>query len=101
MTEYIGNAFSVNMITEDCRVRITPIDEEEFVEHGKTGNSVIGHVEVAETFGLEYNREHISLLPGDVLYAVVPGDRPKSMLGTFIPREKGYVYRRIEVLRDD
>lgn len=101
MTNYISNAFSPNMIEDEGIVKITRVDKEAFVKAGEYCNSVIGHPEIAEALGLEYNRENISLLPGDVLYVVTPGHRPKSQLGTFIPESKGWIYRRIEVLRDD
>ena len=101
MTYYISNAFSPNMIQDEGVVRITRIQKEDFVKAGEYANSVIGHPEIAEAFGLEYNRESISLLPGDVLYIVTPGHRPKNQLYTFVPEEKGWIYRRIEVLWDD
>lgn len=101
MTNYISNAFSPNMIEDEGVVRITRVDKEAFVKAGEYCNSVIGHPEIAEAFGLEYNRENIALLPGDVLFVVTPGHRPKSQLGTFIPESKGWIYRKIEVLRDD
>ena len=101
MTNYISNAFSPNMIEDEGIVKITRVDKEAFVKAGEYCNSVIGHPEIAEAFGLEYDRENIALLPGDVLYVVTPGHRPKSQLGTFIPEGKGWIYRRIVVLRDD
>lgn len=101
MTNYISNAFSPNMIEDEGVVRITRVDKEEFTRAGEYCNSVIGHYEIAKALGLEYNRENIALLPGDVLYVVTPGHRPKNQLGTFIPERKGWIYRKIEVLRDD
>ena len=97
---YISNAFSPNMIDDEGVVRITRIDKEEFVRAGEYANSVIGHPEIAEHFGLEYNRQNIALLPGDVLYIVTPGHRPKNQCYTFVPEREGWVYRKIEVLSD-
>ena len=101
MTWYISNAFSPNMIQDEGVVRISRIDKESFVKAGETANSVIGHPEIAEAFGLEYNRQSISLLPGDVLYVVTPGHRPKNQCYNFVPESKGWIYRKIEVLDVD
>ena len=101
MTYYISNAFSPNMIQDEGIVKFTQITKDEFVSAGEYANSCIGHPEIAEAFGLEYNRESISLLPGDILFIVTPGHRPKNQLYTFVPESKGWIYRRIEVLDVD
>lgn len=100
MTNYISNAFSPNMIDDCACVRFSRINKEEFVRAGEFSYSCIGHPEIAAHFGLEYNRQNISLLPGDVLYIVTPGHRPKNELYNFVPESKGWIYRKCEVLED-
>ena len=102
---YVGNAFSPNMIEGDCTLKITQIDKFHFVEACAKYKSIIGHPEIADLFGVKYNRESITLEKGDVLYTVTPHIRPLANRvvkdGTkyvFIPEEDGYTYRRIEVL---
>lgn len=71
--EYIGNAFSLNMVTpsgvatwEPCARRDVP----------KDAKSVIGHADLAAVLKLPANRETVTLVPGDVLYvAQYKGDR--------------------------
>jgi hypothetical protein len=86
------------MIQDEGIVKFTQITKDEFVSAGEYANSCIGHPEIAEAFGLEYNRESISLLPGDTLFIVTPGHRPKNALYNSVPEEKGWIYRKCEVL---
>ena len=102
--KYIGNAFSVAMIDGDFTVSIKTINKEEFVEAGKTARSIVGHPEIAEHFGLQLNRESITLKEGDVLYVVTPTRRPAENKTVengakyeFVPESEGYAYRRIEI----
>jgi hypothetical protein len=40
-------------------------------------------------------------LPGDTLFIATPGHRPKSECHTFVPKAKGWIYRKCEVLSDE
>lgn len=95
--KYVCNAFSPNMVDDGATVIFTRIDKEEFIEAIPQSYCAIGHEEIAREFGVECNRTNISLIEGDTLYIVTPGHRPKNELYTFIPEEKGWIYRRIEV----
>lgn len=102
---YIGNGFSANMIEGDATIKITTITKEEFTSAGETAKSIIGHPEIAETFGLTLNRESITLKEGDTLYVVSPAKRPlagKSVEDgakyTFIPEREGYAYKKVEII---
>ena len=98
---YISNAFSPNMVGDDVCVRFKVITKDEFVRAGEYSYSCIGHPEIADHFGLEYNRQSIALLPGDVLYIVTPGPRPKGECYNFIPEVKGWIYRKCTVVASD
>lgn len=95
---YVGNAFSPNMVPDGTAVRFEKLTKSEFLRAAKGCYSCIGHPEIADALGLEYNRTNIDLLPGDVLYIVTPGHRPKNELYTFVPERHGWIYRRCEVL---
>ena len=104
MTNYIGNAFSASMVGNNL-AKFEKITKGDFVKAGKTAKSVVGHPEIAQLFGLELNRESISLKAGDVLYIVTPAQR--LMAGKtvengakyeFVPEEQGYVYKKVTIL---
>jgi hypothetical protein len=101
VTVYINNAFSPNMVDDSAVVRFTRISEEEFNSAREGGWSVVGHPDIAREMGVEYRRENISLLPGDTLFIATPGHRPKSECHTFVPKAKGWIYRKCEVLSDE
>lgn len=98
MSVYVGNAFSPNMVGDGVTVRFTLVTKDEYLEAAVGGYCVIGHPEIASALGLPFNREHISLAVGDVLYVVSPSHRPKTELYDFVPEAKGWLYRKCEVL---
>ena len=65
---YIGNAFSLQMLENpECKLIIHELELEEF-DAIKTGAySCVGHKDLANILGVEYNRETISLKRGDCL----------------------------------
>lgn len=81
--EYLGNAFSLQMVPDDeaSLVSITPLEKEEWeamLERARVGEveSVIGHEDLARLLGVPCNRKNISLNRGDILYvAQVVGGR--------------------------
>ena len=102
--KYIGNGFSVSMVDGDATITIKTIDKEAFIRAGETAKSIIGHPEIAQKFGLQLNRESITLHEGDVLYVVTPSRRPAENKTVengaryeFIPESMGYTYKKIEV----
>jgi len=95
---YIGNGFSVNMLSKDATIRIENITKQEFIQAGETAESCIGHEDIANLFGLKYNRCNIRLYRGDILYLVTPAKRSKTDGYKFIPEMEGYVYKRIQVI---
>ncbi len=104
MGHYIGNGFSVAMIDGDATITIKTITKTDFINAGKTAKSIIGHPEIAQIFGLELNRESITLDVGDILYVVTPARRPAEHKNVqngakyeFVPESEGYTYKMIEV----
>lgn len=103
--KYIGNAFSVNMISEDMLISVKTITKKQFLRAGTHAKSIIGHPEIAEQFNLPLNRESITLKKGDMLYIVTPAKRQKVgevvESGTkyeFVPESEGYTYKVIQAI---
>ena len=96
---YVGNGFSANMVDGDFLLKFESISEEEFMENAMQAHSVIGHEDIADELGLEFNREQIKLVDGDVLFLVTPLYRPKleGEVYRFVPRSEGWVYRKVTV----
>lgn len=77
--EYLGNAFSLQMLQEDGNINIQTVSPSEVPE---AAASVIGHADTARVVGailgreVPCNRASITLAQGDVLYvAQVMGGR--------------------------
>lgn len=67
----VTNAFSGAMINfEKYSTTVTKITEEEFRENAPLCISHIGNKGIAKRYGLELNKSHIELAPGDELYVV-------------------------------
>lgn len=65
--KYVGNGFGLGMLRDvTCLINSTELTEEEFNMLAYDAHSVIGHKDLAGVLGLEYNRESITLNPGDV-----------------------------------
>jgi len=77
---YIGNAFSLQMVSRDHlhRVRITPCAAP--VKDGIEWTSCVGHADTAEILGVPMNRISVTLMPGDVLFVaqLVGGRLPEG-----------------------
>lgn len=76
--KYLANSFSGQMLTElgDCTIHrkiiIPKLPEVDLSEY----KSVIGHQDLADMLGVEYNREFVTLHEGDeLLVAQVIGGR--------------------------
>lgn len=82
MTVYIGNAFSLQMIHhKKYYLGVENVSKQEFDAIKQKGVSIIGHQPFAEWLGVEYNRESIQLIPGDILYVaqIVSGRLPENV----------------------
>lgn len=97
MTTYVANGFSLNMIEGKATLIKEPVHKEQFLKACKTGKSIIGHPEIAETFNVELNRETVKLDYGDIVYVVSPRQRLKTEQYTFIEESEGYCYNRVIV----
>ncbi len=82
--QYLGNAFSIQMLKEGGRINIRPtgwnnefINSNQFRTKVLDGRkSIIGHKDLATVLGVEFNRENVELKPGDsLLVAQVIGGR--------------------------
>lgn len=81
--KYLANAFSMQMVKHllddglDIHMYRIPRPKKAYL---KKMYSCIGHKEVADELGVEYNRESISLNKGDELYVVqvVSGRLPEN-----------------------
>lgn len=86
MTQYIANAFSLQMITAGATITTEAVDPAQLSRNVRAGKialrSIVGHKDTARVltkimgFPVEYNRESISLSHGDILYvAQITGGR--------------------------
>ena len=68
MTNYVSNAFSLGMVKSEHlhRIRLKPLSGPP--ENKDECYSVVGHPDTAAKLGVKFNRESITLVPGDVLY---------------------------------
>lgn len=79
MTKYIGNAFSLQMITDfPCNVKIEETSKDEALSQDNV--SVVGHPDTAAVLGVQFNRVSVSLNKGDILYVaqVIGGRLPEG-----------------------
>ena len=66
--DFVNNAFSLQMLKEDCTIKISHIKKREFDQAKKDCISVIGHEDTANILGVVFNRASITLEKGDVLF---------------------------------
>lgn len=79
--KYVCNAMSGQMLNDLSKFQLDGIEitEEFFRQMTTDAQSFMGHQDIAEMFGLEYNRENLFLKGGDVLYiAQYVGGRTKE-----------------------
>lgn len=78
----MGNGFSSAMLSElDVVIIQKEITYERFCAESYTAKSVIGHEDLAELLGLEYNPGTITVNPGDVYIEIISvgGKLPKKI----------------------
>lgn len=95
--KFINNAFSLQMLQEDCTIKVTEINEKTFDNAKNKAVSVVGHKETANILGVEFNRASITLNKGDVLYVaqVVGGRLPEGC--TQLPEGFAFKYLKVEI----
>lgn len=100
--KYVTNAFSLQMLREpDADIRTRGITKEMFDALVTDAYSVIGHEDIANITGLPFNRESITLVPGDILLVaqVVGGRLPEGT--TKLPEGKRMEYRCVEIKKPE
>lgn len=94
MAQYIGNAFSLQMLDAfPCSVSVTEVDS-----FPKDATSVVGHADTANILGVAFNRVSVTLHKGDVLYVaqVVGGRLPEGC--TTLPDGYKLKFLRVDLL---
>lgn len=92
MTQYLLNAFSLQMVDTPCNVKFTEVDN---LPGGLT--SAIGHADTAHVLGVEPNRINVHLAKGETAYvAQLTGGRlPEG--STTLPDGFHFKYIRVDV----
>ena len=106
---YVGNAFSLQMLTADeCTVRVrtvNPLDVYRLLDGEQTSwTSCVGHADTAAVFSaalglaVPHARQNVTLLPGDVLFVgqLTGGRLPEG--ATSLPEGFQLVWRRVEIV---
>lgn len=96
--QYIGNAFSLQMVTlNEChKLSIEPISS--LPKESENCISVVGHPDTAAVLGVTFNRANVKLQKGDVLYVaqLVGGRLPEG--ATALPEGFSFTFVKVEVL---
>lgn len=93
MSNYLLNAFSLQMLQGDATVRFTEVDRESLDLSGMI--SAVGHSDTAAVLGVDCNRVNVSLNKGETAYVaqLVGGRLPEGV--TTLP--EGFSFRFIKV----
>lgn len=104
---YIGNSFAIQMVPNGGTIDISPANfSPDFIASGLFASkvlanrkSIIGHKDLADILGVEFNRESITLQPGDdLLVAQVMGGRLPEGTKVLPPGvEIKFFYVRIQI----
>jgi len=95
MTQYLGNAFSLQMITaKSGNIRFSEVSRSEIPADCI---SVVGHPDTAAVLGVPFNRANLKLEAGDTLYvAQLQGGRlPEGT--TTLPEGFSFKYYKLEI----
>lgn len=92
-TIFLLNAFSLQMISGNCTIKVTEVDS---LPDGLT--SAIGHQDTANVLGVEMNRVNVKLDVGDTAYvAQLQGGRlPEG--STTLPQGFSFKFYKVSVL---
>lgn len=94
MTKYVGNAFSLQMVSNfPATVKVEECSKDEALSPDNV--SVVGHPDTANVLGVAFNRVSVKLTKGDVLYVaqIVGGRLPEGC--TTLP--DGYSFKFLKV----
>ena len=97
MATYIGNAFSLQMLTSfNASVNVQKVEG-----FPADAVSVVGHQDTANVLGVAFNRVSVKLNQGDVLYVaqVVGGRLPEG--ATTLPEGFRMEFLKVEVAYND
>lgn len=83
MTKYLGNAFSLQMLSSfPTTLNISKCSKEEALSSSNV--SVVGHLDTAIVLGVKFNRVSLTLKHGDTLYiAQLQGGRAITLPAGF------------------
>jgi hypothetical protein len=98
---YIGNTFSLDMLSDfNCRIKVREIENLELPK-GTVYKSIIGHANTAKILGYKFNREEVKLKRGDVfLVAQLEGGQlPEG--ATTLPEGFSFKYLKVEIINID
>ena len=94
MTKYVGNAFSLQMVSSfPTTVKVEECSKDETLSPDNV--SVVGHQDTANVLGVKFNRVSVKLAKGDVLFVaqIVGGRLPEGC--TTLP--DGYSFKFLKV----
>lgn len=98
MNVYLGNAFSLQMLSRDVDVANLKVTRVDALPDVNTLTSVVGHADTAAVLGVPCNRVNLTLSAGDVLYVaqLVGGRLPEGT--TTLPDGFSFVYYKVELI---
>lgn len=98
MNAYLGNAFSLQMLSRDVDVANLKVTRVDALPDVNTLTSVVGHADTAAVLGVPCNRVNLTLSAGDVLYVaqLVGGRLPEGT--TTLPDGFSFVYYKVELI---
>ena len=96
MSNYLLNAFSLQMLQGDATVRFTEVDRKSLDLSGMV--SAVGHADTAAVLGVDCNRVNVSLNKRDTAYVaqLVGGRLPEG--ATTLPEGFSFRFVKVEVL---
>ena len=92
-TTFLLNAFSLQMISGNCTIKVTEVDS---LPNGLT--SAVGHKDTANVLGVEMNRVNVKLNVGDTAYvAQLTGGRlPEGC--TSLPQGFKFIFYKVDIM---
>ena len=96
MTKYVGNAFSLQMVSNfPATVKVEECSKDEALAVDNL--SVVGHQDTANVLGVAFNRVSVKITKGDVLFvAQVVGGRLPEGCAT-LPDGYSFKFRKVTV----
>ena len=99
---FLANSFSLQMITRfPSDYKVDELTKEKFDYYKQHAVSYIGHRDIANLLGVEYNRESLKLREGDALLVaqVVGGRLPEG--ATTLPHDVSIRYFCVHMLKSN